>query len=97
MSIFQTSKALKITPYPKFIVRRVSDLAICRRLKKRSLLEVNEHFQTSKALKMTPYHKFIVRRMSDLAICRRLKKRSLLEVNEHFSDKQSAEDDSLSQ
>ena len=54
-------------------------------------------FQTSEALKMTPYPKFIVRRMSDLAICRRLKKRSLLEVNEHFSDKQSAEDDPLSQ
>ena len=32
-----------------------------------------------------------------MKICRRLKKRSLLGVNEHFSDKQSFEDDPLSQ
>ena len=43
-----------MTPYSKFIVRRVSDLAICRRLKKRSLLEVNEHFSGKRSAEDNP-------------------------------------------
>ena len=74
-------------------------MEICRRLKKRSLLEVNEHFSDKQSFEDDPLSQqiFVVRRVSDLEICRRLKKRSLLEVNEHFSDKQSFEDDPLSQ
>ena len=41
---------------PNFLSEGVSCEA-GRRLKKRSLLKVNEHFQTSQMPQMTPYHK----------------------------------------
>ena len=75
-----------------------------RRLKKRSLLKVNEHFSGKQSIKydsiatiISPTTLISCQKGLDLAICRRMKKRSLLEVNEHFSDKQSVKDDPLSQ
>ena len=38
----------------EFLVRRASDLGICRRLKKRSLLSVNEHFSDKQSVKDDP-------------------------------------------
>ena len=80
-------------------------MAVGRRLKKRSLLEVNEHFSdkpniaVSSHLSASPMPQFsptsaqgqfLVRRAADVAVGRRLKKRSLLEVNERFESECNA-------
>jgi len=39
---------------PNFVVRRVADLEICRRLKKRSILDVCEHFSDKQSLEDAP-------------------------------------------
>ena len=47
MSIFQSSPILQFLPTlarGQFLVRRAADVVVGRRLKKRSLHEVNEHF-----------------------------------------------------
>ena len=72
-----------------------------RRLKKRSLLEVNEHF-SDKADDIIPYNlirstTICCQKGSYMLDARRLKKRSLLEVNEHFSGKADDIDGPLSQ
>ena len=74
-------------------------MKICRRLKKRSLLEVNEHFSDKQSFEDDPLSQqiFVVRRVSDVVAGRSLQIRSLLEVNEEFANKPDAADDPLSQ
>ena len=64
-----------------------------RRLKKRSLLCVNEHFKLKVDAKQQStfgFAPFCVGLLGYFEATRRLKKRSLLEVNKHFSDKVDA-------
>ena len=58
MSILHSSQMPQMMPYhikePNFVVRRVADLEICRRLKKRSILDVCEHFSDKQSFEDAP-------------------------------------------
>ena len=74
-------------------------MEICRRLKRRSILDVCEHFSDKQSFEDDTLSlqrpQFVVRRVAYLEICRRLKKQSRLDVCEHFALKPDAEDNAL--
>ena len=76
-------------------------MKICRRLKKRSLLEVNEHFSDKQSFEDDPLSQpknlICCQKALDVVAGRRPSKRSILDVCEHFKDKPDAADDALSQ